>query len=326
MNNSKIKIAIIMGGPSAEREVSLNTGKNIFENLDKNKYEPVTIEILQDGKWQKGGKLLSIEEALKNIDIVFNAMHGEFGEDGTVQGLFESLKIPYTGSGVLASALGMNKFISRLIFREYGLKTPNSFFIDSTDKDEITEKINQAIKTFGLPIVIKPNNRGSSVGITLLKDRRDIKNAIDNVLKYDNQILIEKFIKGREMTCGVLELKDGNLIALPVTEIIPKDKYDFFDYNAKYLNGASDEITPANLSLHLSKEIQENAILAHKALGCKGYSRADFIISVNNQVYILEINTLPGMTKNSLMPKAAEAAGIEFKELLDIIIENVLVK
>ncbi len=315
----KIKLAVVMGGPSSEHIVSLNTGKNILENLDRNKYDIVAIEITKDGKWRKDGKILTIEEALKNIDVVFNAMHGEFGEDGTFQGLLESFRIPYNGAGVLASALGMNKFVSRLLFREFGLKTPPAIFVEAVDKEEALNSVQEAVKKLKLPAVVKPNSRGSSVGVSIIRDIKQIEAAVAEAFKFDKQLLVEKFLAGREFTCGVLEMANGDILALPVTEIIPKNNHEFFDYKAKYNESCCDEVTPADISQKLAMEIQENAILAHKAIGCRNYSRSDFIVS-SNEIYILEINTLPGMTKNSLLPKAAKAAGIEFKELLDTII------
>lgn len=327
---TKVKIGIVIGGPSAEYEVSLASGENIFSNIDKEKYEPVKIKIEKNGRVFLNGRFSTLEKAVKSIDLCFLATHGEFGEDGILQAILESLKIPYTGSGVLASALAMNKAKSRKIFEAQGILTPKTLLLKKNENNEA--QINFFLeKIVGFPVVVKPCSRGSSVGVSIVETKNDLKNTIDVAFSYDNEILLEEYIDGREITCGVIEglIKEvknslfGNqkIVALPLTEIIPKRKYKFFSYEAKYKPGASEEITPAQISKELTKNIQETAIKAFESLGCKDYSRIDFIAK-GNKIYLLEINTLPGLTKNSLLPKQLFFAGIKFKNFISLIIEK----
>ena len=301
----KLRIAVLAGGPSAEHEVSLNTGEMIFQGLDKNKYEARKIIISKNGRWP-----ISLIELKNNYDLVFNAMHGEYGEDGVIQKILEKNKIPYTGSNSRASKLGMDKATSYKKFQKTKLLIPKF-----TTKNNLI-----AIKKLGLPLVIKPNDRGSSVGVKIIKNWDEFNNAVNEVKKYSSSIMFQEFINGRELTCGIIEYKK-KLKALLPTEIIPPSN-SFFNYEAKYVAGASQEITPPNLSKKIIKQIQEVALKAHRAIGCRGYSRTDMILSPDKKIYVLEINTLPGMTANSLLPQGAKAMGITFSQLLDIIIES----
>ncbi len=306
-----------MGGPSSEHEVSLASGESILKNLDSRLFEPVKIKILRDGKVWVKGRYAKLEKAVKNIDICFLATHGEFGEDGRLQAILESYDVPYTGSGVLASALAMNKAKSRQLFSVNGLKTPKTLLVRESENFQSQLKffINKLIK---LPVVVKPCSRGSSVGVSIIKNKRLLKKAIQNAFKYDPEVLIEEYIDGREFTCGVIEKKvngSSQVMALPVTEIIPNSEYNFFNYEAKYKSGASQEIVPAQISEVFSREIQRAAVKAHQVLDCKDYSRSDFLIK-KGKVYILELNTLPGLTENSLIPKALKAASWSMKRFL----------
>ena len=307
-----------MGGPSSEYEVSLATGDNVFKNLDQRLFEPVKIKILRDGKVWTAGHYAKLEKAVKSVDICFLATHGEFGEDGRLQAVLEMYNVPYTGSEVLASALAMNKAKSRQLFSIGGLKTPKTLIIkeDENFQSQLKFFISRLIK---MPVVVKPCSRGSSVGVSIVKNKRFLKKAIQNAFKYDPEALIEEYIEGKEFTCGVIEKKVNGAVkikALPVTEIIPNPDYDFFDYEAKYKPGASQEITPAQISDTLSDEIKNAAIKAHQILGCKDYSRTDVRIK-NGKVYILELNTLPGLTENSLVPRALKEAGWSIKRFLN---------
>jgi len=356
----RLKVAILMGGPSSEHEVSLMTGRNVLENLDKGKYKPIPIFITKEGTWIRGKEELKPREALYDIDIVFNALHGEYGEDGTVQAVLDYLKIPYTGSGVFASRLGMNKALSRSIFKEYGLPVPRYILLNKEDwicgSDSLPDFIKDKV---GIPCVVKPNNLGSSVGISIVDRKENINFALSLAFEKANEAIIEEYIKGIEITCGVLENGKSNykeksdssslkfLEALPVTQIIPPDGR-FFDYEVKY-NGTTQEITPALIDERIYKQAQEMAKIAHYALKCKGYSRTDMIIKLldvgseeldvggetisvqasnikfpTSNIYILEINTLPGLTKESLLPKAAQTAGLNFSQLLDRIIQSAI--
>lgn len=325
----KITVAVLMGGVSSEHEISLISGQNVFKYLDRKKYRVKSIIISKKGDWSVSSREMAIDKALKGVDVVFNALHGEYGEDGRIQGLLESFSVKYTGSGILASALGMDKVKSRELFNQQGLHVPGYIvlekatwfkkiyhFLSDRKKSDIFKKFKK--------LVIKPSCLGSSVGVSIIenKDKKGLDKAIKKVLKRCSTVIIEEYISGREMTCGVLDnVKAEKHFVLPVTEIIPPPGR-FFDYEVKY-DGSTQEITPARIDRKLAKRIQEAARLAHRVLGCRGYSRTDFIVK-NNKIYVLEINTLPGLTKESLLPKAAREAGIEFSELLDIIIKNAL--
>jgi len=302
-----ISVAVLMGGPSAEYEVSINTGKMVLENLGKEKYRAESIVITRDGFWP-----ISRENLKNNFDVVFIAMHGEYGEDGTIQGILEEIGIPYTGSDPGASKLGMEKIFFSHLMKKNNILVP-----------EFCENENDPLlKTLGLPLVVKPADRGSSVGVTLVENMTNLPEAIICAKKYSEQIMLQKYIKGREFTCGIIET-ERKPQALPPTEIIPKNP--FFDYEAKYITGASQEITPpSNMSEDKIKELQNLSLRVHQLVGCRDYSRTDFLMDKNGKIYTLEINTLPGMTATSLLPQAAQKIGIGFSQLLDIIIDNAL--
>ncbi len=326
--NKKLRIAVLMGGPSAEHEVSLRTGRMILENLDKQKYFAKGIKISKKAEWP-----ISPAEIKKGFDLVFIAMHGEYGEDGTVQKILDKYKIRYTGSGAKASALGMDKAKSSAVFKKAGLKAPDFSLI------HVGPKFNFKLE-IGYPAVVKPNDRGSSVGISIVESFSGLLPAIKKASEYSRDIMIQKYIKGREFTCGVLEFNGKPKPFLP-TEIIPRSSR-FFDYDAKYTSGASREITPPRLPNSQIRKIQEIAVKAHKAIGARGFSRTDMIMESRSQsdrgssiesgqsnaqhrtsnIYVLEINTIPGMTETSLLPQAAKAGGISFPKLLDLIIES----
>ena len=322
-----------MGGPSSEHEVSLDSGENIFKNLDFTKYQPIKIKITKDKKWYMDGKLTPLQDIFKSIDFAFLALHGEFGEDGTIQAILDYYKVPYNGSKVTSSALAMDKIKSQGLFQNAGLVTPKTLLINKNENFEnhLSFFIEKVAK---LPIVIKPCSRGSSVGVSKVSKSGEINTAIKKAFEFDDNILIEEFIDGREVTCGVVQIKEklqpktlnhcqvsSEYIALPPTEILPKNIYDFFDYEAKYKPGATDEITPAVITEEIVKEIQSIAIKTHTILGCKDYSRMDAIVK-GGKIYVLEVNSLPGLTKNSLVPKELQVAGIKFRDFLDLIIEQ----
>lgn len=317
----KTKVGVLMGGKSSEYEISIMSGNNIANFLDTKKYNIVKIILTKDNKWKRDGKRVSTDKVFKNIDTVFNAMHGEYGEDGKMQSVLEFHNVPYTGSGVFSSAVGIDKLRSRKLLIDLGVIAPKCI---SFDKDNYNNSTISKIKKLNKKgVVVKPNNRGSSIGMTILKllNNKNIAMAIKEAFKFDNEIIVEEYLDGREFSCGVLEkFKGENHFALPVIEIIPGDKSDFFDYEAKYFSPETQEITPAKVAQKMAKEIQRISVLAHKTIKAQGYSRSDFIVK-NGKIYLLEINTLPGMTKESLLPKEAEAVGIKFPELLDHIIK-----
>ena len=296
----KIRVGVLRGGPSAEHEVSLLTGINVLSNLPSEKYQGTDILISREGKWPY----------LPAVDVIFNALHGEYGEDGQVQSVLEKKGLPYTGSGVAASALAMDKWASRQILCRAGLKVSPAIKIEKSSLEQIPNS------NFSLPWVVKPANRGSSVGISLVNNEKEFQPALDKAFQYDNSVLVEQYIKGREVTCGILENFQGEkYFALPVIEIVLPLGKPFFDYQGKY-DGTTQEICPGVFDEKTALAIQEAARLAHQSLGCRDYSRTDIIVAEDG-IYVLEVNTLPGLTKESLFPKAAAVVGCSFDQLLD---------
>jgi D-alanine-D-alanine ligase len=255
----------------------------------------------------------------RELDVALIIMHGRGGEDGAMQGLLDLLEIPYQGSGVLASALAMDKELSKALYQMAGLRVPTALAF-GREKAPSPQEIEASL---GLPVVIKPTTEGSSIGVTLARTLKEVEEGLAAAFAYDSQVLVEEFIKGAEVTGAVLGNRD--LQALPLVEIIPSENYIFFDYEAKYQPGASSEICPARLDPEMTEKAQRCALKAHSALGCRGYSRTDMMVR-DGQVYVLETNTIPGMTATSLFPQAAKAAGLEFPALLDKLIELALEK
>lgn len=254
-----------------------------------------------------------------NTDVALIIMHGAQGEDGRIQGLLDLLNIPYQGSGVLGSAVAMNKLTSKHLYEQAALPGARYRVVYKNTPNACVN----LEKELGLPLVIKPASAGSSVGVTIVKDSADIGAALNRAFAEDNCVLVEEYIKGIEITVGVLG--NDTLEALPVIEIVPNPEYLFFDYEAKYKSGATNEICPARISPELTLRAQELAKAAHRVLFCENYSRTDMIIHYDN-IYLLETNTIPGMTANSLLPKAARTAGIDFPALLDKLVELALAK
>ena len=319
MTKKKIKVAILMGGISNEREVSLSTGKTVAKYLDPVEFSFKTYDTKKDLP------RLFNDVSRKKIDVCFIALHGRGGEDGSVQGMLELLAIPYTGSGIMASAIGMNKIVSKKLFEKEKILTPKFIVFQSDEiklEGETWSNILKKIKRkIGLPCVIKPAGCGSSVGVTIIKSEKEIKKGIKKALKEDNKIIIDKYIDGKEITVGVLGNKKS--IALPVVEIVPKKK--FFDYQAKYDPKFCEEIVPARISTKMTEKAQKIAQKVYQLIDCKGFSRVDMILK-GKDIYTLEINTIPGLTPNSLLPKAAQEAGISFSKLLEKIIKFALEK
>ena len=307
----KLRVALIAGGKSAEREVSLKSGEQVYQALDKEKYDIRRFDPLND--------LERLVHEAPELDVALIIMHGRGGEDGTLQGMLELLGVPYQGSGVLGSALGMNKELSKTLYVQAGLKVPNAL-VFTRDNAPGSQEIEE---TLGLPLVIKPVNEGSSIGISVARSRKDLEQGLAAAFNYDHRVLVEEFIEGVEVTGGVLG--NAELRALPLVEIVPSSDYKFFSYDAKYLPGATTEICPARLNQDLTTAAQECALTAHQALGCRGYSRTDMRIR-DGVIYVLETNTIPGMTATSLFPQGAKAAGFEFPDLLDKLIELALEK
>lgn len=308
MFNKNQVVAVVMGGPSAEREVSLNTGAAIANALREYGYTNV-VEIDLDPR--NFGKQLAESKA----EVVFNAVHGLYGEDGRLQTLLEIREIPYTGSGMIASVSCMDKVITKRMLRDAGISTPACLIVNKKESG-IKEKIMQR---FSLPVVIKPASQGSSIGVEIVKEENQLDEALANAFKYSRDILVEEFISGKELTVSMMQ-KDGEVVALPVIHIAPHS--GTYDYHSKYTKGATEYICPADLDEETTKKVQEISKQAYEVLGCSGVARADVMLDEEGNGYVLEINTVPGMTATSLVPKAAAAAGISFPELCNIILQS----
>lgn len=311
MKTDKLTVALLAGGKSAEREVSLKSGEQVFQALDKNKYEV--------RRYDPSVDLPKLAGDASGIDVALIILHGRMGEDGTIQGLLESLDIPYQGSGVLGSAIAMNKILSKQLYVQAGLPVAPYVVVDRIRPEPPDDVLDQ----LGLPLVVKPEHEGSSIGLSIVRNADSFMEALHLAWKYDRRCLVEKYIAGTEITCGVLG--NDTLQALPLVEIIPGEGHDFFDYKAKYTPGASSEICPARITGELTEKAQRYGIMAHRALFGRGYSRTDMIVS-GDEIFILETNTIPGMTQTSLYPQAAAAAGIPFPALLDRLIELAMQK
>lgn len=303
---SKKCIALISGGISSEREVSLNSGRQVYEALDKDKYEILRYDPKTD--------IPRLVDDAGRIDCALIILHGPYGEDGTIQGLLDLLDIPYQGTGVLGSDVAMNKLLSKHLFKMAGLTVPPCAVVRRGETLDVHAIVNQ----LGVPLVVKPVETGSSVGMTIVSEAAGLAAAVDKAWEFGATVMIEAYIDGTEITCGVLG--GDNPEALPLIEIIPGDGYDFFDYEAKYQPGATQEVCPARIGDTLTALAQAHALTAHRALYCQGYSRTDMILK-DNQFFVLETNTIPGMTATSLYPQSARAAGLDFRALLDRLIE-----
>jgi D-alanine-D-alanine ligase len=300
------RVTVLLGGRSAEREVSLNTGAQVADALGSLGLDVTTVDTADPG-------FISAITA-SHPDVVFIALHGRFGEDGTIQGLLELLDIPYAGSGVLASALAMNKVMSKHIYAQEGLSTPAYRVIRRGEPWSAADLTSD----LGPDTVVKPANEGSSVGMTIVHDPALLAEAVELAFRHDPLVLVERFEVGAEVTVGVLGNDDP--VALPTLEIVPVN--DFYDYESKYVPGMSRHIIPARVSDAARTECQRLAVEAHRALGCAGMSRSDTIVTPDGMVYLLETNTIPGMTKTSLLPDAAAAAGIGFPELCERLVRS----
>lgn len=352
----KLNLAVIFGGRSGEHEVSLRSAKQVIEALNKEKYDIIPVAITKLGRWlvgdkgeeylrvnalkagSEGGVNVESSQSLvtisgdsrelstfsegstggKKIDLVLPIVHGQFVEDGKLQGMLDMLGLPYVFSGTLASALAMNKQKTKLVAKSAGLKVVREVVI----KKDRKYNLDKIIAKLSLPIVIKPIELGSSVGINIAKTKTELEEGIKKAFEHGSETLLEKFIKGRELTVAVFGDKTPK--AFPVIEIIPKIS-TFFDYKAKYEAGGSKEVCPAEIPDEIRKKVQKQAVKIFKAIGCRDLSRADFIWNeIDGKLYFLEINTIPGMTATSLAPQAAAAAGMNFGQFLDKLISAAL--
>lgn len=326
-----VKLGVIYGGISTEHDVSEMSAKSVIDNLNKEKYEIHEIYINKYGKWfEQGEEIYNIVWTLKEMDVVFPVLHGLGGEDGTIQGMLEMLKIPYVGCGVLASSIGMDKAYTKLIFDKAGIPQAPYLYIQKTDEgyviindnfEEEQFEIEKITSKLQFPMFVKPSNSGSSVGVKKATNEEELKIAIENAGQYDKKILVEQGIDGKEVECAILDGK--TVLASTVGEIIPAE--DFYSFDAKYNMQESKTVIPANILDEQIEEIRKLAIKAFKAIDGKGLSRVDFFVENNtNKIYINEINTMPGFTKISMYPQLLDAVGISYSELLDKLIENAM--
>ena len=319
------KIAIICGGDSGEYEISIKSAKVVNKHLDKNKYLGYLIEIrgtdwsYEDANGEKhlidkNDFSLNLNGESIKFDAVFNAIHGTPGEDGKIQGYLDMLDIPYTSCGVDSSALSFNKHLCNKFISSYGIDVANSLMFQKGEKvDE-----HMVVSSLGLPVFVKPTRSGSSVGISKVHNKEDIQGAIQKAFNEDDQVLIEEFVEGREIACGMIN-KGDELIVFPLTEIITTK--DFFDYEAKYSKGMANEITPADVETEVEQDIKTLSAFLFKQMGCKGFVRFDYILSEKG-LYFLEINSIPGITEESLLPQMANAFGMSITELFTIALDN----
>ena len=302
---SSISVALLAGGASGERDISLASGAGAREALEEAGFHVTMLDPVV-----KNDLVRLITE---DFDVAFICLHGRYGEDGTIQGMLDLLGIPYIGSGVWSSAIAIDKARSKLFYQKNGINTPQSMLLKRGDAVDV----NAIVNTVGVPCVVKPASAGSALGVHILTDRADIADAVESVFTIDCEAIIETYIKGTELTVSVI----GNKVpfSLPIIEIVPKN--EFYDFESKYAPGGSQHICPARLSDEQTKKVQEIAVAAHKALGCRGVSRTDIIMDGNGVCWVLETNTLPGMTSTSLLPDAARVAGYSFSELCTMLIQ-----
>lgn len=305
-NEKPRKIAVLMGGRSSEREISLKTGRQVSQALLEKGYEIKQID--------PAGDLIDELQGFQP-DVVFIALHGRYGEDGTMQGLLEILGFPYTGSGVLSSALCMDKVMAKKIMEYEGIPTP-PYQVITEQYDRST--IESLTKEMGLPLVVKPVREGSTIGVSIVREEDELEKALHEAFKYDQSVLVEKYIDGIELTAAVLGTKE--LRVLPLIEIVSET--EFYDYTAKYTPGMSHHIIPARIPPEAAAQVEELVLKTYKAMNCSQYARVDLMLNKKYEPFILETNTLPGMTETSLLPDAARAAGISFAELVSLLVDD----
>ena len=341
---SKLNVAIICGGLSSEHEISCISAGGVLKGLDTNKFNAILLGITKAGKWVilpndyaleiSAGKLPTVDENAPavvadvhgfsvngktlEIDVVFPVLHGPYGEDGTIQGMLEIANLPYVGSGVLASAVAMDKSFAKPIFAAAGINVADGIVVTSRDKQI-------AIDDLAYPVFVKPARGGSSRGTHKVKSVDGLSTALKDAFLYDHKVMIEQAVSGREIECAVLE-SNGVVTASVVGEIIIDSKFEFYDFEAKYLDGATTVKIPADIPLKAAQEIREKAVQAFKALGCSGLARCDFFYTDKGEVIVNEINTMPGFTGTSMYPKLMAASGFDYQSLISALIETALTR
>ena len=327
----KQKLLVLCGGQSSEHIVSRMSCTSVLNNLDANKYEITLVGIDLDGGWHyldakqtdlakntwldNSSMVEDVYGLLKNQDVAFPVLHGMYGEDGRLQTLLEMLEIPYTGSGMLASALGMDKAASKRIMQAAGIATPKSLIFVKGETHDFCGEILSAFKK--MPVVVKPATQGSSIGVEIVKNDTDINSAMEKAFTYSREVVVEEFIQGKELTVAIMQ--DGGMaVALPVINIVPHS--GVYDFHSKYTKGETEYLVPAPLDKETTRHVQELAVATYKVLGCSGVARVDVMLDEAGKGYVLEANTVPGMTATSLVPKAAAAVGISFPDLCEKIL------
>jgi len=318
----KIKIAVLRGGPSHEYDVSLKTGGHILSLLNSmpEKFEPLDVFISRDGEWHVGGVVHEPHQALRETDMVWNALHGAYGEDGQVQRILETLGVPFTGSDAITSARAMDKEMSKRLYQRHAFLTPQHELITEDDLND--DKLISIFRTYLHPVIVKPVDGGSSLGIRMAHTFKDLSEAIKHSLEFSKRVMVEEFIKGKEATCGVVDNFRGEKIYALLPVEIRKTNH-FFGYEDKYSSN-TEEVCPGNFKLTESQKLAELAKKAHEVLGLRHYSRSDFIITPSGKIYILETNSLPGFTEASLMPKSLEAVGFKPTHFVDHVVNLAL--
>ena len=315
------RVAVLRGGPSTEYEVSLRTGSEVLGALRVLNYPHKDVVITKKGEWLESGIVRSPEKVLGAVDVVFIALHGQYGEDGQVQRILQRLNIPFTGSNALTSAIAFNKELTKQSLKDCGISMPKHHRLGREHLGYLNPEIDFIIEEIGEESFVKPVGGGSSIGARYLPNRDALRTALEELLREHDSIMIEEFIRGREATVGVLQhFRDQEHYVLPAIEIVPPGGLPYFSYDVKY-SGTTQEICPGRFSYHEKAKLNEAALAVHKALHCSHYSRSDFIVR-DGDVYFLEINTLPGLTSESLFPKAAAAVGLDFKQLVQHLVET----
>ena len=345
----KIRVAIVAGGQSSEHPISCISASGVLAAIDKSKFEPILIGITQSGTWidmresgfekgsdglsyiPEGGEKLIVDiHGIKDskgidlgIDLVFPLLHGAYGEDGTIQGLFEMAGIAYVGSGVLASAVAMDKSFAKPIYADFGLKVADGITIHKDNWKKSKELETAKIRALGFPIFIKPARSGSSRGTSKVKDESAISSALEDAFNYDPRVLVEAAVVGREIECAVLQI-DSVATASVLGEVRVHPPHEFYDFDAKYIDGSTTFDIPANLPEPIASAISQAAITAFEALGCEGLARVDFFLTENNQIIINELNTMPGFTPTSVFPALWQKTGKSYSQIITILLESAI--
>ncbi len=322
---ARIRVGVLRGGVGHEYDVSLSTGSKVLQHLPKDRYEPVDMLITKDGRWHVAGLPIAPGATPMYVDVVFNALHGEYGEDGQVQKVLDALNLPYTGSGAYASSLAMNKPRAKELFKQHELKVPHSLSLEYDGKD-MADYAQMVFAKISPPWIVKPADKGSSVGIFVVKFYPELARALEQCFAVSDRVLVEELIKGREATGGVIEnFRGHNRYSLPVVEISKPLESPFWTYEDKYQTENVRQTCPACFAQEEKSELEELAVMVHDLLGLRHYSRTDFILSPRG-IYVLETNSLPGLTPESSLPKALEAVGCSYEEFLDHLLQLALRK